>query len=515
MIKNKIKIITVLMILMVLKPLVSFANGITEEDITIDKNPDRGFYKLVQRELQTNEENFSNFEEEIKSIETRYPEISLISFQLNLINYVNGTTKISTSKVNDINKYFSIMREHGYKVIFRVVYDSKGQKNPEPEFNIILSQIEDLRGVYTTNEDIIFVVEAGYLGSYGEWHDGKYDKNITNKNQIIKKLLEVVPEKIQINLRKPMFITDYIGSKNTITEINAYSNEEIARLGLHNDGYLASETDLGTFEKNEREENLRWQSEQTKYTAFGGEVQNKNSSYNDLNNAIKDMFNRHCNYLNRTYDNEVKEKWANTKYNGDDKKYIGQTGMTYIKNHLGYRLLLKEVDIKGNKTNESANTSITMNNIGFGNIVVPKKVSLIYKNEKNSYEIETDIDIRKKSQNNMYNLQIDTKLPYNMEEGNYEVYLKIGEIYDTLKSNSNYYIKLVNKGIWNEEIYANYIGNVIIEKGNNQIDIKEEKNKTENLQLLSLIKILIIGVIILIIALIVINNMQNKRKNNN
>lgn len=186
MIKNKIKIITVLMILMVLKPLVSFANGITEEDITIDKNPDRGFYKLVQRELQINEENFSNFEEEIKSIETRYPEISLISFQLNLINYVNGTTKISTSKVNDINKYFSIMREHGYKVIFRVVYDSKGQKNPEPEFNIILSQIEDLRGVYTTNEDIIFVVEAGYLGSYGEWHDGKYDKNITNKNQIIK-----------------------------------------------------------------------------------------------------------------------------------------------------------------------------------------------------------------------------------------------------------------------------------------------------------------------------------------
>ena len=55
----------------------------------------------------------------------------------------------------------------------------------------------------------------------------------------------------------------------------------------------------------------------------------------------------------------------------------------------------------------------------------------------------------------------------------------------------------------------------IIEKGNNQIDIKEEKNKTENIQLLSLIKILIIGVIILIIALIVINNIQNKRKNNN
>mgnify|MGYP001133079514 FL=1 len=72
--------------------------------------------------------------------------------------------------------------------------------------------------------------------------------------------------------------------------MNAFSSEKIARLGLHNDGYLASETDLGTFEKNERTESLKWQSAQTKYTAFGGEAQNKNSIYKVDNNTISNYF---------------------------------------------------------------------------------------------------------------------------------------------------------------------------------------------------------------------------------
>ena len=37
-------------------------NDITEEDISIVKNPDRGLYKLVQVELQKEEENFDDFE---------------------------------------------------------------------------------------------------------------------------------------------------------------------------------------------------------------------------------------------------------------------------------------------------------------------------------------------------------------------------------------------------------------------------------------------------------------------
>ena len=115
---------------------------ITEEDISIVKNPDRGLYKLVQVELQKEEENFDDFEKKIDEINENDKEISLILLELNLKNYVQENN-ISKNKITEINKYFSIIRKNGYKVIFRVGYDSVGQTNPEPEFNIILQHMDD------------------------------------------------------------------------------------------------------------------------------------------------------------------------------------------------------------------------------------------------------------------------------------------------------------------------------------------------------------------------------------
>lgn len=93
-----------------------------------------------------------------------------------------------------------------------------------------------------------------------------------------------------------------------------------------------------------------------------------------------------------------------------------------------------------------------------------------------------------------------------MEQGNYKVYLSIGEPYESLKENSNYYIKIVNKDIWNEELKANYLGNIEIENNNNQ-----ELNNSINFEYLDFIKLMLGGIIILIIALIFINKNQNKK----
>ena len=55
--------------------------------------------------------------------------------------------------------------------------------------------------------------------------------------------------------------------------------------------------------------------------------------------------------------------------------------------------------------------------MGFGNIIKSKKIELIYVNEKSTYKIETNIDIRKQIQNSEYIINIDDKLPANMKEG--------------------------------------------------------------------------------------------------
>lgn len=464
--KKNINIIMVLLLIFLIMAPTKSKAILEEESMEVLRNPDRGFYKLVQIELNKGKEDFNSFKGEIKNIAKEDTDVSLISFQLNLKQYVASNLDLTDNKIEEINKYFSIMRENGYQVIFRVVYDSKGDKNPEPDFQTILRHIEQLKSVYEKNEDIIFVVEAGYLGSYGEWHDGKYDKDKEKRNQVINKLLKCIPESIQINLRKPSFIEDYIGNNQTVTKINAFSNDEIARLGLHNDGYLASETDLGTYNKSEREESLLWQGKQTLYTLFGGECQNKDSIYTNLNNAIVDMEKRHCTYMNKTYDREVKEKWKKEIYTNKNSVYQGETGYKYIENHLGYRLVIRDVNMICTK--RKINIGINIENVGFGNIIRKKQLGFILKNEDNQYYIESDIDIRKQLNEKMYELTIAEELPKNVKIGEYEVYLKIEEPYESLKNNNYYSIKLANNNVWNENLGANYIGNITIsDKGKN------------------------------------------------
>ena len=478
-----------------------------QESIETIRNPERGFYKLVQVELSTHEENIEDFEEEIQNIENEDTDVSIISFQLNLKNYVENT-EIDNKKLKEIQKYFDIMRNHGYKVIFRVVYDSQGRKNPEPEFEKILEHIDILKKIYKDNEDILFLIEAGYLGSYGEWHDGKYDENKTYRNQVIKKLLEVVPSSITINLRKPSFIHDF--TTEELNADNAFSKSDIARLGLHNDGYLASETDYGTFDIEEREESIEYQHSITKYIAFGGECTKKESEFNDFENAIRDMQYRHCTYLNKTYDKEVKEKWRQSTYYSDSDIYSKQNGFKYIQDHLGYRLVLREVDLK--QENNMQKINIQLENIGFGNIINSKDVEIIYKNENEIYTSKIETDIRKDliKEENILNLNYTIKLPETIKAGEYEVYLKISEPYESLKNNTKYCIQFANNNVWNENLGANFIGRITIRDENlleaDDIIISNSNRVSKN----TVLKISLI-IIIVLITIILIRKILDKK----
>ena len=112
---KRLQKVVALLMLIVLIPLASFANEITEEDTSIVRNPDRGFYKLVQVDLQQGDEDYTRFEKQIISVENEYPDISIISFQLNLKNYTQKT-EINKTIIKDINKFFSIMRKHGNNI---------------------------------------------------------------------------------------------------------------------------------------------------------------------------------------------------------------------------------------------------------------------------------------------------------------------------------------------------------------------------------------------------------------
>ena len=66
---KRLQKVVALVMLIVVIPFASFANEITEEDTSIVRNPDRGFYKLIQVELQQGDEDYTRFEKQIISVE--------------------------------------------------------------------------------------------------------------------------------------------------------------------------------------------------------------------------------------------------------------------------------------------------------------------------------------------------------------------------------------------------------------------------------------------------------------
>ncbi len=92
---------------------------------------------------------------------------------------------------------------------------------------MIKKHIEQVSTVINKNKDIISIVQAGFLGKWGEMHSaGVYQEDRYYK-ELIETLLKNIDSEITISVRKPYFYKLVVGELN--------NNEH--RIGIYNDGY--------------------------------------------------------------------------------------------------------------------------------------------------------------------------------------------------------------------------------------------------------------------------------------
>ena len=149
----------------------------------------------------------------------------------------------------------------------------------DPEVSIVLRHVEQLKPLLQKNEDVIFVMQAGFVGTWGEWYytghfnfQPSQNADYLPRKQLTEALLDALPASRQIELRTPQFKMRMYGLsvKDTLTAGTAHNGSPESRLAGHNDCFGASVNDYGTFD-NETKDREFWKAD-SRYTIMGGET---------------------------------------------------------------------------------------------------------------------------------------------------------------------------------------------------------------------------------------------------
>lgn len=422
-------------------------------------NPERGFYEPIGYTLKV-------ADNEVKDL-----KYNLIHLRVDLSAFSKASNgvedlELSEDSLNALSKTLQNIKKNNGSVIIRFAYDGfNGTKDLEPNLDMILTHIRQLKQVFYNNKEVISYVELGFFGPWGEMHSSSIC-TLENVSLALDAMLDSVPENITIGVRTPAYYAHFAGlDRNNLNENITTPDSKYYRIGLYNDGYLGSESDLGTFANRTIETD--WLKNQATHTFYGGEVVANNASGTPLNTVsyiAQEGFITHTTYLNLRWNNTVIDEWKNSTYNEDEELYKGQTGFKYIDNHLGYRFVLKESKLTTNiKQNDPILIKLQIENVGFANLINKKKTTLVLQSDNNTYEINTNINPTKWLSKSISSVPIViANLPKNIVIGEYKVYLRIS-CYGNLKTDNNYQtIRFANNNIYNEEIGANYIGKIVI-----------------------------------------------------
>ncbi len=377
------------------------------------------------------------------------------------------------------------VRQRGKSAIVRFAYDKNfsGYTKCDPDQATILGHLRQLGEIYSRNTDVIQFVELGMYGSWGEMHSSNTGSN-ENIAQALQTLLACTPPEIKIGVRRPDIVATWLGvnvgnnysgfdiDSETFQQAALSKGDTLYRVGMYNDGYLGSNSDLGTIgmgasgHQMTREMMVKWLEQYSSHTPYGGELVANYNGDHPINTPAylsEEGFRTHTSYLNYEWHQPTILGWKEMVYEGDDAEYYGKDGFTYVENHLGYRFILRESEIEC--AERTVKGTFKVENVGFGNLTKPSTVTFIIRNEEATQELKSasTIDPRLWLSQKSTEVTYALALPDEISDGEHELFIRLSE-YGEMEHDKNYHcIQFGNPSAqYDKSIGANLIGTLTV-----------------------------------------------------
>ena len=430
-------------------------------DDTDFPNPERGFYEQVQWNAN---KGYNAVIGDSYFDDARAASRSLILRIYYMdSNELRQNDQLPAAFITMFNEDMEKFRTNGMKCILRFAYDENsgdGYQDASPE--TWATHLAQLKTHLEANADVIYVVQAGFLGVWGEWYyssQGTGNDEISEeiKNNLIDQLLAAVPANRCVQLRTPLFKKEYLGNNNPLTLETAYNGTAQARLGHHNDAFLNGAANQGTYEN--READMAYIAQECLYVPIGGETNLEESEVNDLYDkyckgtvAEAEMAQLHYSYLNYSYSTVVTNRWR------EEGSYARMS------KQLGYRFELESATLPNEATaGTQMNVQLNIKNVGYAPLYNERHAYIVLKNNTNTYSIKLSSDPRTWDPNKVTTtINENVTLPVDMLAGTYDLYLYLPDASASIAADPKYAVRFANQGIWESETGYNKLNKQVV-----------------------------------------------------
>jgi hypothetical protein len=328
--------------------------------------------------------------------------------------------------LGEIAAGFDLARAHGIKVVPRFHY-SDDIDEPDAQLDRILGHIDQLAPLLQQHADVILLLQAGFIGAWGEWHASQHGLDAPGpRKQILDALLAALPDTRNIGVRRPSFKQEsYAGP---LTPELAHDGSALSRIGHVNDCFLASDSDFGTYQlPGEKDYAIA----DSAFVPVGGETCAVNPPRSECPSALDELALLHFTHLNADYHPDVLASWE------QDGCYAT------IACRLGYRLAL--VDLRWAASASPGTTlpvAFELFNDGFAAPVNPREAALVF-DGPTRVEVATGLDVRSVLAGESISICVDASLPADLPLGSYRIGLRLADPAPTLMDDPRQAIRLV------------------------------------------------------------------------
>jgi|GEM_PF-1632093 len=408
-------------------------------------NPERGFYRYRNLDRPTD---FDLVRAEGQTI--IYGRVEASDFR---------DRPLSDEFLASIQAGFDEAREHGLKVKFRLAYNDGFE--PDAPKDIILNHISQLQPLWENNADVMFHMDAGFIGAWGEWHASTNGlDNFADRSEILHAILDALPTDRTVGLRYPsfkrrIFSGSQLSDRQVISAESAFDGSDLSRVGHLNDCFLSSENDVGTYtllgNNWPLERELAYIGSESLYVPFGGETCALDDR-SKQDNATAEMTTLHIDYLNLDYHPEVIQRWKD------------EGTFDEIQRRLGYRFELGSVELPTEvRPGGLIPIKFTVNNAGFGELFNPRNVEVTLEDDNGTlHTAKLAVDPRRWAGGESNDIEALLAIPDTLPTGDFSVGLWLPDAADSLRNDPRYAVRFANEGLWDESTGINLITNDLV-----------------------------------------------------